>query len=848
MKTLLAIDGNSILNRAYYGIRPLTNKDGLYTHAVYGMINIILKHLEGIRPDYAAVAFDLKSPTFRHKMYDGYKATRKGMPEELAVQLPYAKKCCEALGLHLLELEGYEADDILGTCSRIAEDEGVFAKVLTGDRDSLQLITDKTAVLLATTGDTVEYGEKQFFEKYGVKPGQFVDVKALMGDSSDNIPGVRGIGEKTALKLISDYGSIDGIYGNFDAVEATKSVKSKLEEGRDDAYLSQRLAKIDVNVPLDLSLDKLSYGGVNKKDMLELCVKLELTAIIKRLDLNSADFDGGVAEASEADEPVSVESVCSDKLLENTTDGVWAIRYTDEALSVYGKRSGEEAEKYYFCDSIADDTLSRFLEREKTVIVIDSKDLYSKVSQEIKAELFDITLAAYVLDTNANSYELQRLGMAYLGRTVCDGEEARIMYELYPELNAKLIESGQEKLYKEVELPLAGVLSRMELSGFKIDRDGLLEFGKTLSETEARCAESVYFAAGEEFNINSPKQLSEILYDRLGLPSGRKTKTGRSTDAETLEHLRPFHPIIDMILEYRRVAKLRATYVDGLLKAADFEDRVHTSFKQTVTATGRLSSVEPNLQNIPVRTELGRELRKFFVPKNSDYVLIDADYSQIELRLLAAISGDERMINAFKSGADIHTETAASVFGVSYDNVTSEMRKRAKAVNFGIMYGIGDYSLAQDIGVTKKMAGEYIASYMSRFPAIESYLSETKEFARKNGYVTTIFGRRRYIPELSSSKKQLQAFGERVAMNSPIQGAASDIIKIAMINTQRELFKSGIDARLILQVHDELIVEASKDCADVAAEILREQMENAVSLAVPLTVEVGIGESWYECK
>ena len=848
MKTLLVIDGNSILNRAYYGIRPLTNKDGLYTHAVYGMMNIILKHIEGIAPDYAAVAFDLKAPTFRHKMYDGYKATRKGMPEELAVQLPYAKKCCEALGLRLLELEGYEADDILGTCSRIAEGEGVFAKVLTGDRDSLQLITDKTSVLLATTGDTVEFGEKQFFDKYGVAPGQFVDVKALMGDSSDNIPGVRGIGEKTALKLISDYGSIDGIYGDFDAVETTKSVKTKLEEGRDDAYLSQKLARIDVNVPLGLTLDDLSYGGINKKDMLELCIKLELTAMIKRLDLNSADAAEGASAAIIAEESVPAEAVCAETLLKNTLDGVWAIRYTDEGVTVYGKLEGEETEKCYSCDSASGDTLDRFFDGKKTVITTDSKELYSKINGDIKAELFDISLAAYVLDTNANSYDLQRLGLAYLGKTVSEGDEAKIMYELYPVLTEKLGESGQEKLYKEIELPLAQVLCRMESCGFKIDRAGLEEFGRTLSKTEARCAESVYFSAGEEFNLNSPKQLSEILYDRLGLPCGKKTKTGRSTDAETLESLRPFHPIIDMLLEYRRVAKLRSTYVDGLLKAADSEDRVHTSFKQTVTATGRLSSVEPNLQNIPVRTELGRELRKFFVPKNSDYVLIDADYSQIELRLLAAISGDERMINAFKSGADIHTETAASVFGVSYDNVTSEMRKRAKAVNFGIMYGIGDYSLAQDIGVTRKMAGEYIASYMSRFPAIESYLSETKEFARKNGYVTTIFGRRRYIPELSSSKKPLQAFGERVAMNSPIQGAASDIIKIAMINTQRELLKENIDARLILQVHDELIVEAAKDCAQRAAEILREQMENAVSLAVPLTVEVGVGESWYECK
>lgn len=834
MKTLVIVDGNSILNRAFYGVRPLTASDGLFTHAVYGMMNILLRHMENEKPDYAAVAFDMRAPTFRHKLYDGYKSSRKGMPEELAQQLPYAKECCAALGFCLLEKEGYEADDIIGTCAAKAELGGAAAKILTGDRDSLQLITKTTTVLLASTGETAETGIEEFKDKYGITPDRFVDVKALMGDSSDDIPGVKGIGEKTALKLISDFGSIEKLYEELPGAELTKSVREKLEAGRDMAFLSKRLAKIDTNVPLGITLEDLKYRGIDKCEMLRLCTRLELNGLIKRLSLDSA-AGGGDTEKNGAPE---YRAVGESEMKSMTSRGRWAVSLGG-TLRAAGDGVFVECAAKDPWDALALDS------PDAEFIMNDVKSFLRSTDRAPKAALKDITLAAYVTDASANSYDLQRLCTAYLARPA-SGDDARDMAELYPALEEKLNESGQAELYGKIELPLTSVLADMEKKGFMIDRAGLESFGETLAARESECAMAVYEAAGGAFNLNSPKQLAEVLYDRLGLPGGRKTKTGRSTDAETLEGLRPFHPIIDLLLEYRRVTKLRATYADGLLRVADENGKVHTSFKQTVTATGRLSSVEPNLQNIPVRTELGRELRRFFIPESGERVLIDADYSQIELRLLAAVSGDEKMISAFCEGADIHTETAASVFGVPRGEVTPEMRKRAKAVNFGIMYGIGDYSLSRDLGITRRQAADYIESYMSRFPAVRAYLDKEIESAERDGFVTTMFGRRRYIPELASQKKNMQAFGRRVAMNSPIQGAAADIIKLAMINTARALRENGLDAALILQVHDELIVESAKECAERAAEILKSEMENAVKLAVPLTVETGIGKTWYD--
>lgn len=843
MKTLLLIDGNSILNRAFYGIRPLTNSKGLYTQAVYGMMNIVLKHIEQRKPDYAAIAFDMKAPTFRHNAYVGYKANRKGMPEELAMQFPYAKSCMEALGLRKIELEGYEADDILGTCADIGKKEGLSVYILTGDRDSLQLIDDNVYVLLASTGDTAVFDREKFAEKYsGVKPEQFVDVKALMGDTSDNIPGVAGIGEKTALKLISDYGSLDGLYSGLDEKNFSPSVYKKLSEGKDSAYMSQFLARIKCDVPMGIDIGELEYKGVKRTEMLSLLTELELSSLIKRLGLGT-DTDQNESVSGGSGERYSEKgSVCvpySELREMNIRAG--AVSFGDGSIDVFDGKKTVTAQ-------VSEAEISDFFsDKEKIFTVEDSKAVYLRAGR-VKSTLFDVTLAAYVADSSEGNYDISRLALKYLGVVLPERFcRAEVLFDLAKELEKRLEESGQLPLYKNIELPLAAVLADMENIGFKIDREGLLGFSKELDAMCREYKESIYLEAGHEFNINSTKQLGDVLFGELKLPVVKKTKTGYSTDAETLEKLRPYSSIIDKILEYRQVAKLKSTYTDGLLDVADGDGRIHSSFNQTVTATGRLSSSEPNLQNIPVRTELGRRLRKYFIPKNDEYVLIDADYSQIELRVLAAVAGDERMINAFVSGEDIHAMTASQVFGVPLAAVTAEQRKRAKAVNFGIIYGIGGYSLSQDIGVPKYEADRYIENYLAKYPQISEYLNITVEEAVRQGYATTIFGRRRYIPELSSPKKSVQAFGRRVAMNSPIQGAAADIIKIAMIRVDKALKESGIDARLILQVHDELILEAHHTCAKQAADLLKREMEAAVELAVPMVADVGIGDTWLDC-
>ncbi len=840
MKTLLLIDGNSILNRAFYGIRPLTNGAGLYTHAVYGMMNIILHHLEERKPDYAAVAFDRKAPTFRHLHYDGYKATRKGMPEELAVQLPYAKKAMAGLGLTILETDGFEADDILGTCSTLGDgDTEVF--VLTGDRDAFQLIRDDVKVLLASTGETHVFDRAAFGEKYGVTPEQFVDVKALMGDTSDNIPGVPGIGEKTALKYIAEYGSLDGLYEHLNDGAIKGAALTKLTEGKESAYLSQFLAAIKCDVPLGVTLESLTYGGIKRAALKPLLTELELTSMIKRLGLDKEE------ENVPSDCP-SPFLPCGEPIRRPLAEvgkeeypyvaaffGDGELRLWDGKASTVLTEADAEAVKAFLEDG------------DRTLVVADAKALYY-VYGRFAAKVFDVTLAAYVCDPSDNNYALPRLAVKYLGQVLPDGyDEAKALYELAYVLNEKLKETEQSSLYYHIEEPLSAVLADMERRGFMVDREGLAAFSEELGQMCHDYAEAIYFEAGHEFNINSPKQLGEVLFGELKLPVSKKTKTGYSTDAETLEKLRPYHTIVDRILEYRQVAKLKSTYGDGLLKVADEKGRIHSSFNQTVTATGRLSSSEPNLQNIPIRTELGRRMRQYFIPKNEDYVLVDADYSQIELRLLAAIAGDRNMIEAFASGVDIHTATASQVFGVPIEGVTPELRKRAKAVNFGIVYGIGGFSLSEDLGVSKYEADRYIQSYMAGYPQISEYLTDIVETAKREGFVTTIFGRRRYIPELSSPKKNIQAFGKRVAMNSPIQGAAADIIKIAMIRVDKALRESGLDAELILQVHDELILQAHKSCAEEAAALLKREMEAAVELAVPLTVEVGVGENWLVC-
>lgn len=828
MKKLLVIDGNSILNRAFYGIRPLTTRDGLFTHAVYGMVNIAEKHVSEQKPDYAAVAFDVKAPTFRHLMYADYKGTRKPAPEEFLVQLPYAKRFMDALGLHPIELAGYEADDLLGTLSAMGEEKGYEVCLVTGDKDSLQLISDKTFVMLATTGDSVRYDEAAFREKYGVLPSQFIDVKALMGDSSDNIPGVPGIGEKTALKLMADYGSLDGLYENIEEKAIAPAAKAKLIAGKESAYLSQTLATIKRDVPLPFSLDDLCYTGLKKRETFDLCTELEFSNYIKRFGL---------------EELVGRTPVSASAPTESSAPEMPAL-FFDFA-----------EEKAYLSESGTTKTLSRD-EGEKLLsdpdaryAVFDLKSIRHALRGEVSAFCEDIMLMGYICAAGDGEPTLAKLSARYLLAEPEDGKaKAAAVGNLFRVLWAELEQTGQLALYREVERPLCDVLYDMEKEGFLVDTKRLAAFGKMLEERQKEYAARVYQQAGEEFNINSPKQLGTVLFEKMGLPPLQKTKSGYSTSAEVLEKLRPYSPIIDDILDYRQVGKLKSTYADGLLKVADENGRVHTCFRQALTATGRLSSIEPNLQNIPIKTELGRELRKFFIAGGDDRVLVDADYSQIELRLLAAISGDENMIAAFAGGFDIHSDTAMRIFGVSRENVSIDMRKQAKAINFGIMYGMGDFSLAGDLHISRKAAAEYIRNYMNSYPRVEEYLHKTVEQAKKDLFVKTLFGRRRAIPELASQKHIEKAFGERVAMNSPIQGTAADVIKIAMIHVAGRLKEEIPDAHLILQVHDELIIECRENDAERVKKLLTSEMEKAVDLPVKLTAEAGIGKNWFDAK
>ena len=855
MKRLLVVDGNSILNRAFYGVKLLSNKNGLYTNAIFGMINIIMKQVEALKPDYAAVAFDLKAPTFRHQMYDAYKAGRHAMPDELRVQFPYAKRVLCEMGFAVLEKEGYEADDILGTLAKEAELNKVEAYVLTGDRDSLQLITDTTKVLLTTNHDTLTMDKAAFFEKYGVDSSQFVDVKALMGDSSDNIPGVAGVGEKTALKLISDFGTLDNIYASLPSDKISPSVNKKLETSRENAFLSRTLAQICTSVPLDATLEQIEYRGFGD-GAYELFAELEFSGFIKKFNLTKPSNKKEENTITDGEQLGFFESFSSENtereaqkvdiayLLGLDKATPCALSFENDCLYV-----ATESDLLVF-DGSFDDAQEFLCDRERNFILYDCKTAFHLLKNiNFTNCCFDIMLASYVINAGDGSFDFARLAMSNLSSVVeADTIKAPIIYEIYKILDKKIKEFGFEKLFYDIEMPLAVVLFEMEQEGFKIDREGLVLYGKQLDETIGELAGRIYGYAGREFNINSPKQLGEILFETLMLPHGKKTKTGYSTNAEVLEKLRAYHPIIEDILDYRQVVKLKGTYVDGFIKLLTEDNKIHTTFKQTGTATGRLSSAEPNLQNIPIRTQLGRELRHYFIPKTPDYVLVDADYSQIELRLLAAISGDENMIGAFASGVDIHTSTAANVFRVSEDMVTSELRKRAKAVNFGIVYGIGEFSLSDDLHISMKEAKEYIESYKASYPLVDKYLKDIVAEGYEHGFVSTLYGRRRYIPELSGQNKMLKKFGERVAMNSPIQGTAADIIKVAMINVNRRLKNEGIDAHLILQVHDELVIESHKSCADRASEILREEMENAISLPVPLSVELTVGETWYDNK
>ncbi len=839
MKKLLVVDGNSILNRAFYGIRTLNNSKGLPTNAVYGMITMLSRQLEKFEPDYAAIAFDVHAPTFRHMMYEGYKATRKGMPDDLAIQLPYAKKAVEALGFTVIEKKGYEADDILGTLAEKAKksNEKIATYIMTGDRDSLQLINDSTVVLLATNTDYVYFDRAAFNEKYGVEPEQFVDVKAIMGDSSDNIPGVSGIGEKGALSLIGQFGSLDSIYEKYPTADLKPSVVKKLEIGKESAFMSRVLAKINREVPDILEIDDLRYNGIDKDKAYLLFNELEFAALIKKFELDDRTAPTNLESSETFPESINNKS----ELIEIVSSSN-AFVYLDGTV-LFGF-NGSIA-RHTDLDADCAQALS---ENSKNIVCYDAKSLYEfcgTMSVKFRNCRDDIMLAAYVIDSQGG-HDLDRLVSKYLSETISTNvSKAIYVYRVFNVISEKLKEGNSYTLYRNIELPLAGVLADMEEAGFLIDTDGIRTYGDTLKEQADGLAQRIYFLAGQEFNINSPKQLGEILFDKLKLPSGKKTKTGYSTNAEILQKLAPRHPIVSDILDYRQLTKLIGTYVVGLIKVADKGGKIHTNFKQTGTATGRLSSAEPNLQNIPVRTEAGRELRKYFLPQKG-YKLIAADYSQIELRLLACISGDANMIEAFTSGEDIHASTAAAVFNVPIVSVTPLLRKRAKAVNFGIVYGIGEYSLSQDLDISVKQAKEYIDSYLASYPGVRDYLKNIISEATDKGYVETIYGRIRFIPEIQSKNGVMRKFGERVAMNSPIQGSAADIIKIAMISVSNKLKAAGLDAKLILQVHDELIIEAHESCVQEAAKILKEEMENAIQLPVPLTVDLSIGDRWYE--
>ncbi|MGN0642668.1 MAG: DNA polymerase I [Huintestinicola sp.] len=853
---LLAIDGNSIMNRAFYGIKMLSNKKGVFTNAITGFMNIYLKAAAEICPDSCAVAFDLKAPTFRHKANADYKANRKGMPEELFMQMPLIKQLLTGLGIKVLECEGYEADDILGSLSRLCG-EGDSCYILTGDRDSLQLINDKVTVLLHTTKEMIYCTEEKFAEMYdGLSPLQLIDLKGLMGDSSDNISGVKGIGEKTALSLIKDYGSVEMLYEKLAKGEltATKSVIAKLEAGAESAVTSKWLATIVFDAPISHDKSAYLYGERDTDTVSALLTELEMHKLLEKLNIKpGAKSDKivlpDVKGAASAESSVHVDL--------SKKEYVVCGEYSGEALSgktafilTDGKLYIANGLKLYYTED--KDKILGFLSSECEKITFRAKPAYRfclENETELKNVVSDADISGYLLDAAASEYTVEKLCAGYGCESYEDmGEYAEIaaLTQLAEKLDAEVDAAGMGRLMRETELPLTEVLASMEYYGVKADTDGIREFGNRLCGDIEGIEEQIYFMAGRKFNILSPKQLGTVLFEDMGLPSGKKTKTGYSTNADVLESLRDKHPIVDLVLKYRQYTKLQSTYVEGLLKAVSSDGRIHSVFKQTETRTGRISSIEPNLQNIPVRTELGRNMRKFFIAEKGRK-LIDADYSQIELRILAHVSGDKNMQAAFTSGKDIHTSTAAQVFGMPEDMVTPEMRRAAKAVNFGIVYGIGAFSLSKDIDVSVAQADRYIKSYLANYPNVKKFMEQTVADASEKGYAETMFGRRRYIPELSASNKNIQAFGKRAAMNAPVQGAAADIIKIAMVRVFRRLKEEKLDAQLILQVHDELIIEASEKDAERAAEVLGEEMRNAVSLDIPLIADVCTGDSWFEC-
>jgi len=848
----LIIDGNSILNRAFYGIRILTTKDGRFTNGIYGFMSTLIRLLETVKPEAVAIAFDLKAPTFRHKMYDGYKAQRKGMPPELAQQMPVLKELLTELGYAIIEKEGFEADDILGTLS--AHNDS--CSIATGDRDSLQLVREGVEVLLTVTKagqpHTTVYTPEKIKEEFLVEPLRLIDVKALMGDSSDNVPGVAGIGQKTASTLIEKFGSIEEIYDNIDTIDIKDSVRSKLVASKDMAFLSKKLVTIVKDAPIDTNAENYIPKSPSVRAA-ELLCELEMFSLVEKLGLDKtaakqcAEIVATPKKYNEnADLTALYDAISADKraffVIDNDS---MAFDTGEEIVFVPSKTEGFK------------DLRKKIFENENIEKITDNGKLVYKTAiadgYDVGGKVTDVTLQAYLLNPSAPDYDLMRLAREYSVNPVSEEEfsplcqRVSVLPLLCEKLSALISENSMDKLLYEIEIPLSQVLADMELRGFEVDAQGIEQFGFVLGEEIEKIQADIFEQAGEQFNLNSPKQLGQVLFEHLGIKPPKKTKTGYSTNAQVLEGLAPDYPIVSRILQYRQLAKLKSTYCDGLLKVIADDGRIHSTFNQSETRTGRISSTEPNLQNIPVRSELGSQMRRFFRAKDG-CVLVDSDYSQIELRVLADIANDETMLDAFNNGDDIHLITASQVFNIPPLFVTPEMRSRAKAVNFGIVYGIGAFSLSKDIGVSVAQADKYIKTYLAHYKGVEKYMEKVVSQAKENGYVETTFGRRRYLPELTSSNFNLRSFGERVARNMPIQGTAADIMKIAMIKVYNRLRAENLEAKLIMQVHDELIVEAPEHEAEKVREILTYEMENAVEMRVRLEADAHIGKTWHDAK
>lgn len=856
---LLVLDGNSILNRAFYGIKLLTTKDGHFTNAIYGFLTMLKKISDETQPDAVAIAFDRKEPTFRHLEYDGYKAQRKGMPEELAQQMPVLKELLSALGYPLVEQPGFEADDILGTLAKASRKAGAECVIATGDRDSLQLVGDGVTVRLAATKfgqpQVTVYDEQKIREEYGVEPLQLIQIKALQGDSSDNIPGVAGIGPKGAGELIRSFHDIDYIYENLDTLDIKEGMRKKLHAGKESAYLSRRLGTICTDVPMDVNLADYKLKQPDKSAAARMMARLELFSLIPKLGLDAESNEAAPGEPAADALPIRQLADGAGLLIPLQEQGradLTAVYEGEELSSLLlpldGKINVLKPDKAFLRALCGDEKIKKYIH--------NSKPFYAALDRqglELKNLGMDTLLAGYLLNPSSSDYGEERLAAEYevpvpaANAEFPDAARAAVLPALADRLTQEIEKNNQTKLLQTIEQPLARVLAQMETAGFAVDAAGIEEYGKGLQVRIDEIQSRIFEQVGYEFNLNSPKQLGQALFEKLGLHTGKKTKSGYSTNAEVLESLRYDHPAVEMVLEYRGLTKLKSTYCDGLLKVIGADGRIHSRFNQTETRTGRISSTEPNLQNIPVRTEQGREMRRFFVARPG-WVLVDADYSQIELRVLAHVADDKNMIQAFRDNADIHRITAAQVFHMPEQMVTPIMRSRAKAVNFGIVYGIGAFSLSKDIGVTRKEADDYIKAYLSHYEGVRSYMAHEVELAKERGYAETLFGRRRYLPELTSSNFNLRSFGERVAMNMPIQGTAADIIKIAMIRVANRLRSEHLQAQLILQVHDELIVEAPQEEAERAAKLLTEEMQNAVSLSVPMLAEAKTGKTWYDAK